>query len=267
MTEEIAGRFDGFIFDMDGVFYRGEHPLPGSRELLPALRQAGLSFILLTNNATLTSDDVSRKLARMGIVPPPDSILTSAGATAEYLREHHPEGGSVYVIGEAALVSSVAAVPGFRLDGWQPGYVVVGLDRQFNYDAMQRACSAIRRGARFMATNTDATLPVEGGEFWPGAGSIVAALRTCSGVEPLVIGKPSVYMADMALKRLELPADRVLCVGDRLDTDILFGARAGLKTALVLSGVSTRNDIPEAAAAPDYVFDDLPTLMRALGIR
>ena len=252
---------------MDGVFYRGEHPLPGARDLLPALREAGLSYILLTNNATLTPEDVSRKLARMGVTAPADAVITSAGATAEYLRDHHPEGGGVYVIGEAALVSLIAAVPRFRLDGWQPDYVVVGLDRQFNYDAMQRACSAIRRGAVFIATNGDATLPVEAGELWPGAGSIIASLKTCSGVDPLMIGKPSVYMADMALKRLELPADRVLCVGDRLDTDILFGARAGLPTGLVLTGVSTRNDIPNASAAPDYIFDDLPDLMQALGLR
>lgn len=265
MTNDLQGKFDGLIFDMDGVFYRGDHPLPGAREVLPSLRAAGLSFILLTNNATLTPDDVSRKLSRMGIAAPPDAIITSAGATAEYLREHHPEGGGVYVIGEEALVSTVGAVPGFRLDGWQPGYVVVGLDRQFDYSDMQRACSAIRRGAKFIATNPDATLPVEGGEFWPGAGSIIAAIRTCSGVEPVVIGKPNVYMADMALQRLELAADRVLCVGDRLDTDILFGARAGLPTALVLTGASSREDIPKASAAPDYVFEDLPGLLQALG--
>jgi 4-nitrophenyl phosphatase len=266
MAQDLNGRFDGFIFDMDGVFYRGERPLPGARELLPALRTAGLSYILLTNNATLTPEDVARKLARMGVAAPPDAIVTSAGATAEYLREQHPEGGGVYVIGEAALVSMVSAVPGYRLDGWQPDYVVVGLDRQFNYDAMQRACSAIRRGANFIATNSDATLPVEAGELWPGAGSIIASIRTCCGVEPLVIGKPSVYMADMALKKLELSADRVLCVGDRLDTDILFGARAGLPTGLVLTGVSSRSDIPDAAAAPDHVFEDLPHMMQALGL-
>jgi 4-nitrophenyl phosphatase len=203
----------------------------------------------------------------MGITASPESILTSAGATGEYLRGHHPEGGGVYVIGEAALVSLVGGLAGFRLDGWQPDYVVVGLDRRFDYSALQRACSAIRRGAAFIATNTDATLPIEGGELWPGAGSIVASISTCSGVEPLVIGKPNIYMADLALQMLELPADRVLCVGDRLDTDILFGARAGLPTALVLTGVSTRQDIPSAPAAPDYVFDDLSGLIAALGIR
>jgi 4-nitrophenyl phosphatase len=265
MAYDLIGKFDGLIFDMDGVFYRGEQPLPGARDVLPALRRAGLSYILLTNNATLTPEDVARKLSRMGIVASPEAILTSAAATAEYLCEHHPSGGGVYVIGEQALVSTIGSAPGFRLDGWQPDFVVVGLDRRFDYGAMQRACSAIRRGARFIATNTDATLPVEGGEFWPGAGSIVASIRTCSGIEPLVIGKPAIYMADMALRRLELPPERVLCVGDRLDTDILFGARAGLPTALVLTGVSARADIPGAAATPDYIFEDLPALLGALG--
>ena len=263
---EIAGKFAGLILDMDGVLYRGERALPGARELFPALRANGISFILLTNNATLTSEEFSAKLSRMGISVPPDTILTSAGATAIYMSEQYPEGGGVTVIGSTSLLATVTGMPGFRPDGWQPDFVVVGLDLKFNYDALQRACSAIRRGAHFIATNADATLPVEGGEQWPGAGSIVAAVQTCSGVAPTVIGKPERHMADMALELLELPAEQVLCVGDRLETDILLGARAGIPTALLLTGVSSREDVEGAEATPDYIFDDLAALMSALGI-
>ena len=262
----LAGKFAGLILDMDGVLYRGEQALPGARQLIAALRAKGISFILLTNNATLTSDDFSKKLARMGIEVEPERILTSAGATAIYLEKNYPEGGSVYVLGEAGLVSYLTRMPGFRLDEDNPRFVVAGLDYDFDYTAMRKACAAIRHGASFIATNADATLPVEGGELWPGAGSIVASIQTCSGVAPTVVGKPNIYMADMALEKLGLLADKVLCVGDRLETDILCGARAGIPAALLLTGVSRREDIEKAEAAPDYVFEDLPHLMLALGI-
>lgn len=264
MQGEMAGKFKGLILDMDGVLYRGEQALPGAVNLFPSLRAKGIAFILLTNNATLTAQDFSKKLARMGITVHPESILTSAAATADYLQKHFPEGGRVNVLGEAGLVAYMESMPNFRLDGWQPDFVVAGLDYHFNYDSLQRACSSIRRGAHFIATNADATIPIEGGELWPGAGSIVAAIRTCAGIDPVVIGKPNTYMAEMALEKLELAAAEVLCVGDRLETDILFGVRAGMSTALVLTGVSRREDIEKSEAKPTYVFDNLPSLMAAL---
>ncbi len=251
---------------MDGVLYRGQQALPGAQDLFRALRANALSFILLTNNATLTAQDFSKKLARMEIEVEPDCILTSAGATAIYIERTYPDGGTVYVLGEQGLVTYISCMPHFRLGDDHPDLVVVGLDYDFDYTAMRKSCTAIRQGAHFVATNADATLPVEGGELWPGAGSIVSSIQTCSGVAPTVIGKPNVYMADMALERLGLPADRVLCVGDRLETDILCGARAGIPTALVLTGVSSRTDIEHAEAAPDYIFEDLPDLMRAMEI-
>lgn len=268
MQGKIAGKFSGLILDMDGVLYRGQQALTGTSILFQALRAGGLSFILLTNNATLTSQDFSDKLARMSMNVSPETILTSAGATAIYLQQNFPQGGSVYVLGEAGLVSYMSSMPNFHLDleGRQPDFVVAGLDLHFTYDSMQKACSAIRRGARFIATNADATLPIEGGALWPGAGSIVASVQTCSGVAPTVIGKPNSYMADMALQKLGLPANKVLCVGDRLETDILFGERAGIATALVLTGVSTQADIESSGIKPDYIYDDLPALMRALEI-
>lgn len=266
MQTAVRHKISGLVLDMDGVLYRGERALPGSRELFPALRAAGLSVILLTNNSTLTPDAYAAKLARLGIVVEPEAILTSGVATAMYLTEHYPEGGRVYVLGEEGLLATVTAAPGFRAEGWQPDFVIVGLFFSFDYDSLQRACSAIRRGARFIATNTDATLPVEGGELWPGAGSIVAAVQTCSGITPMVIGKPSTRMAEMALAKLDLPAEEVLCVGDRLETDILMGARAGMPTALVLTGASRVEDVDSAEAKPDYIFEDLPSLMSALGL-
>jgi 4-nitrophenyl phosphatase len=251
---------------MDGVLYRGDEALPGAVELFPALRAAGLSFILLTNNATLAAQEFSRKLERMGISVEPEKILTSAGATAEYLVSEHPEGGDVYVLGSASLLATLTASHNFRTADGQPDFVVVGLDFGLTYRSLQQACSAVRKGARFIATNADLTLPVEGGELWPGAGSIVAAVQACSGVAPTVIGKPNGYMADVALERLGIAPTEALCVGDRLDTDIAFGARAGIPTALLLTGVSRREHISHAEAAPNHIFKDLADLMDALGI-
>ena len=266
VNDNIKGEFSGLILDMDGVLYRGNDALDGARELFPALRANKLSFILLTNNATLTARDFTNKLASMDIDVAPEFILTSAGGTAAYLKKSYPEGGGVYVLGEAGLVAFMTAMPGFTIEEQSPSFVVAGLDFDFNYETMKKACQAIRRGAHFIATNADATLPVEGGEVWPGAGSIVASLETCSGVAPTVIGKPNTYMATIALEKLGLPASQVLCVGDRLETDILFGARAGIPTVLVLTGVSSVQDIERAEAAPTYVFDNLPHLMQGLGI-
>ncbi len=263
---ELEGRYDGLILDMDGVLYRGNLSLPGARELFPALRADGVSFICLTNNATLSAEEFSAKLARMGITVGPDLILTSAGATARYLLETYPDGGGVTALGSDSLLRVLTADPRFRPEGWQPDFVVAGLDLRFNYDSLQRACSAIRRGARFIATNTDATLPVEGGEVWPGAGSIVAAVQTCSGVEPVVIGKPNRYIAQVALDMLGLPPERVLCVGDRLETDILLGANAGIPTALLLTGISTQEEAAVYPHPPTHIFADLWEMMRALGL-
>lgn len=266
MAGELSGKFSGLILDMDGVLYRGDHALQGASELFPALREAGISFILLTNNATLRATDFSNKLARMGISVGADRILTSAGATADYLQANFPEGGGVCVLGEEALVRTIEELPNFRVESESPDFVVAGLFFGFDYGALRRACSAIRRGARFIATNVDATLPVEGGNFWPGAGSLIAAVQTCSGVAPTVIGKPSVHGAEMALAKMRLPPSQVLCVADRLDTDIVMGRDAGVPTALLLTGVSQRADVERTGIVPDYIFDDLPALMTALGV-
>lgn len=267
MAGELQGKFKGLIFDMDGVLYRGDDALTGAQELFPALRAANLSFILLTNNATRTSQDFTAKLAKMGIDVEPERIMTSAGVTAGYLRANYPEGGKVCVLGEAGLVSYIESVPNFTVvDDDQADFVVVGLYYGFNYKELTRGCAAIRKGAHFIATNPDTTLPMEGGALWPGAGSIAAAVQTCSGIEPTIIGKPEIYGAEAALDDMQLRAAEVLCIGDRLETDIMMGCNAGIPTALVLTGVSSHADVDSTGIHPDYILDDLPALMAALGI-
>jgi 4-nitrophenyl phosphatase len=259
-------RAKAWIFDMDGVLYRGSQALPGVRELLDALTLRERRFMLATNNSTATPEAYESKLAAMGIEVSAAEVLTSGLATRDYLMQTLPDGAGIYVIGMPALRELLFAGTPFNPVQYgeeQPEAVVVGLDLGFTYDKLKIANEAIRHGARFIATNADATLPTEAG-LVPGAGSIIAALETASGQRPVVIGKPETPMLEAAMARMGVGPDETVMIGDRLDTDILAGARAGVPTVLVLTGVSTREDLATAEALPDVVVSDLPSLVEAL---
>jgi len=236
---------NAFIIDMDGVLYRGEAAIPGAAEFLALLREWGKKFLLLTNNSTRTPAQYVEKLARMGIKVSEDDIFTSAQATALYLRRVAPPGSRVYLIGMDGIREALLA-EGFALaDGIDVDFVVVGMDTTVTYEKLKKATLAIRAGAEFIATNPDKTLPTEEG-IVPGAGSILAAIETATDVKPTVIGKPQKPIFDIALKRLGSPPEETAVIGDRLETDILGGIQSGLKTILVLSGVTTREDLDRA---------------------
>ncbi|MGI8587364.1 MAG: HAD-IIA family hydrolase [Chloroflexia bacterium] len=259
--------FKALLLDMDGVLYRGDTLLPGAAGLFPALQRAGVSVILVTNNSTRSAASVASKLQGMGITVPVKSILTSAMATARWLRGQAPGGAGVYIVGSADLAKVVMECEGCVLDAESPEFVVVGLDTEVTYAKLRTASLAIARGARFVATNVDASLPMEGGEFWPGAGAIVAAIAKTVGRGPdVVLGKPEPALFEQAVEMLGLPPEEVLVVGDRAETDILAGKRAGLPTALVLTGVTQPSEVaglpPEMR--PDYVFDNLEELRKAV---
>ena len=256
----------GYIFDMDGVLYRGGEKLPGVNDLFNALQLRERTIILATNNSMATPATYVSRLAAMGIDIDQTNILTSGSATAAYLEEVLPPKSGIYVIGMPALRELIFA------DGrFQPvqfgeeavAAVVAGLDLSFSYDKLRLAAAAIRAGARFVATNSDATLPTEDG-LQPGAGSIMAAIAVASGTQPVVVGKPEPLMVHEALRLFDLGAHETVMIGDRLDTDILAGERAGTLTALVLTGVSTRDDLASADPLPDLVFSDLPAMLEAL---
>ena len=263
MNQPIAA----LVLDMDGVIYRGDEALPGAVALFPALRAAGVSVILATNNATQSPAEFQAKLARLGIKVAVEQILTSATATAAWLAEAAPAGPRVYVVGAPSLRSMILALPGAVWDEARPDYVVVGLDPDLTYATLRTAAVALQRGARFVATNTDASLPKEGGANWPGAGAIVAALATTVGRGPdVVLGKPEPALYTLARARLGTPPAATLAVGDRAETDILGGRRAGLPTALVLTGVTGAAEVPQLPAdrRPDYVFHNLEELTAAV---
>jgi phosphoglycolate/pyridoxal phosphate phosphatase family enzyme len=252
------------LFDLDGVIYRGKTVLPHAADTVAWARERGLAVRFLTNNSTVTRDDYSRRLGEFGIPTPPGEIMTSAYATALYLKSRGDDSATVLVVGEGGLRDEIAAV-GLHVvlppagDGVR--YVVVGMDRAFNYASLHTAMSAILSGAEFIASNRDPTFPVENG-LLPGGGTIVAAIESAVGFAPLLIGKPETLMVELVLADVECQPAQALIVGDRLDTDIKTGRAAGLHTALVLTGISSADDVRRAPEGmkPDWVLETLAQL-------
>lgn len=251
-----------YIFDMDGVLYRGHEAIAGAAEFLYDLSASQTPFRLLTNNSSQTPEQYADKLAGMGITVQPEHIMTSALATAEYLARVAPQGGRVYAIGGEGVRDAVRR-HGFTLVSEAPAdFVVVGIDWSVNYDAFRRAAAAIRGGARFIGTNGDKTFPHPDGII-PGNGALLAFIQTATDVKPTVIGKPEVGIFIETSHSMGVAPDRTVMVGDRLDTDIEGAARAGMRSVFLLSGVHTQADLAWAPAQPDLIFDDIAVLRQA----
>lgn len=252
----------GFIFDMDGVVYRGSRAIPGAPEFLAGLRRRQIPFVFLTNNSTTPPEAVAQRLRGMAIEASAADILTSSEVTAAVLAEQAPK-SRVFVIGEYG-VSAALAARGLTLveDYREADTVVLGMDRDLTYARLRDAALAIRRGAAFIATNADRTLPDEIGEI-PGAGALVAALVAATDVRPRIIGKPEPVIFKYALGRLGVAPEATACVGDRPETDVTGGQRSGLHTIGLLSGVGTAETFAALQPPPDWVFADLAALGRA----
>jgi HAD superfamily hydrolase (TIGR01457 family) len=258
--ERIIDAFDAFIFDMDGVLYLADQPIETAAEFIGLLSEEGRQVLFLTNNSKYGLEYYRRKLKGMGINARGGSILSSSTVMREYLQEKHKaEKKTAFVIGGRALEKEVARVPLEIVtgeEGKRADCVVVGWDTRITYEKLKIACLAIFNGAAFVATNDDATFPAPEGK-WPGAGAMVGALQACTGIRPVVVGKPNRFMMDAAMRRLKAGRGRTLMIGDRLETDVLGGSRAGMKTCLVLTGVSGREDARKARIRPDYIVDNL----------
>ena len=258
-----------FVFDLDGVVYRGEQPLPGAVDSIEALRRLGHQVYFFTNNSTHTRTTYAEKLARMGVPADEDHIMTSAYATALYLTEKGARGASVFVVGEEGPREELRAA-GLKLveDGLDEkvDYVVAGLDRKFDYDTLTKAQHAILAGAEFIATNRDATFPLEEGLIVPGSGALVSAIEAAAGVTPILIGKPETYAMCKVLELAHASPENSVVVGDRLDTDVLVGKRIGAITVLVLTGVTTEEDLASAPPElrPDVVVHGLSEMLGKL---
>ncbi len=251
----------GFLIDMDGVLYRGSELIPGADRFLNDLRLRQIPFLLLTNNSQRTRRDVVIRLRRMGIEVEEQRIFTSAMATARFLAKQKPN-GTAFVIGEGGLLHALH-FNGYAIVERDPDCVVVGEGRAFTMELLEAAGRMILAGARLVATNLDPNCPADGG-LRPGCGAIVAFLEKVTGVQAFSVGKPSPVMMLEACRELGVPPSEVTMVGDMMATDILGGVQVGMRTVLVLSGVTQESDVPKYAYRPDRVVASIAELLPAV---
>ena len=248
----------GFICDMDGVIYHGDRLLPGVTEFVNWMQKEKKEFLFLTNSSEYSPLELKQKLARMGLDVDESHFYTSALATAHFLKTQMP-GCSAYVIGAPGLLNALHDA-GIALNDVNPDYVVVGETRNYNYDSVLRAVTHVYNGARLIATNTDLTAPGQNGII-PACRAFVAPIELAAKKSAYFIGKPNPLMMRTGLKKLGVHSENAAMIGDRMDTDIIAGIETGLDTVLVLSGVTSRDDLVDYPYRPTYILDgvgDIP---------
>ena len=248
--------------DMDGVLVREDHAIPGADRFIARLRELGTPFLVLTNNSIYTQRDLAARLRANGIDVPEEAIWTSALATARFLESQRPQ-GSAFVIGEAGLTTALHDA-GYTLTERSPDYVVLGETRTYSFERISRAIRLIVAGARFIATNPDATGPSTDGPL-PATGSVAALISRASGVEPYFVGKPNPLMMRSALNAIDAHSETAAMIGDRMDTDIVSGLEAGMETILVLTGITTREDAEMHPYRASRVVESIADLVDTLG--
>lgn len=257
-----------FIFDLDGVVYRGRKVIPRASKTIGCLRARGHRIYFLTNNSSLSREGFKQRLSHFRIDCRKEEVMSSGYATTLFLKRRRFK-GNVFVIGGDGLVREIKRA-GFRVvnrKGHNIQCVVVGMDRKFTYNDICVAQQAILKGALFVATNADPTYPVEGGVL-PGAGTLVSAIKTASLSSPVIIGKPNTFMLKEILRDAEVSFRDAVLVGDRLETDISLGKKCGVKTVLVLTGISNFSDLKKAGKnqKPDYVIKNISGLLKLKNI-
>jgi NagD protein len=243
---------------MDGVLVHEGTLIPGADAFLDKLRASGTPFLVLTNNSIYTPRDLRYRLLTTGLDVPVESIWTSALATATFLHDQRPE-GSAFVIGEAGLTTALHEI-GYVLTSSSPDYVVLGETRTYSFEAVTTAIRLILDGARFVATNPDATGPSNEGVL-PATGSIAALISRATGVEPYFVGKPNPLMMRAALNRLQAHSETTVMIGDRMDTDVVAGLEAGMRTVLVLTGITAREDVDRFPFRPSRIVSSIAELV------
>lgn len=262
----LTTRYRGFVLDLDGTVYLGEELLPGSRETISALRDAGAGLLYLTNKPLESGASYADKLTALGLPTDPNEIVTSLDALVGYMTDHHP-GAPVLCVSEP-LVATTMAAAGFEIvdldRAEKASAVVVAFDRTFDYPKLHAAFKAVRNGAVIVATNPDRFCPTPDGGL-PDCAAMLAAVEACTGEKAeAVVGKPSAQMMETILRRLHLPPHEVLMVGDRLETDVAMARRAGVDAALTLSGATTAQEAARADPPPTFVLNNLGDLPAAL---
>ncbi len=247
-----------WLTDMDGVLVHEEVPIPGAREFVEALKSSGRGFLVLTNNSIFTPRDLRARLLGSGIDVPEESTWTPTLATAQFLNDQRQR-GTADVVGEAGLTTALHDI-GYVMTDRDPDYVVLGETRTYSFEAITRAIRLIAAGARFIATNPDPSGPSQHGML-PATGSVAALISTATGRTPYFIGKPNPLMMRSALTRLTARFETTVMVGDRMDTDIISGLEAGLRTILVTTGSTRPEQVDTFPYRPTRVVDSVADLI------
>lgn len=247
-----------YLTDMDGVLVHENHMVPGADQFLAELRDNNIPFLVLTNNSIYTARDLQARLRHTGLDIPVESIWTSALATATFLRDQRPN-GTAYVVGESGLTTALHEI-GYVLTDSDPDYVVLGETRTYSFEAITTAIRLISAGARFIATNPDPTGPSREG-ILPATGSVAALITRATGKEPYYVGKPNPLMMRSALRRINAHSQSTVMIGDRMDTDVISGLEAGMRTILVTTGISTQATVEQYPYRPTAILHSVAELV------
>jgi NagD protein len=251
-------KITSWLTDMDGVLVHEGHVLPGAAELIAKWQAAETPFLVLTNNSIYTPRDLSARLVAGGLNVPEDRIWTSALATAAFLDKQQPK-GTAYVIGESGMTQALHDI-GYTQTEINPDYVVLGETRNFNFENLTKAIRLINGGARFIATNPDATGPSAEGPL-PATGSVAALITKATGMEPYIVGKPNPMMFRSAMRKIGAHSESTGMIGDRMDTDVVAGIEAGLHTVLVLTGIADDAEIKKYPFRPTEILQSVADLV------
>ena len=246
--------YKGYLIDLDGTAYHGTRVINETLSFVKKLNAQGIPYLFLTNNSTKTPEMVAGLLKEIGYPVTEEQVYTPSLATAQYIYDENPQ-AKVFMIGEDGLEKALLE-KGLTITDDQPDYVVIGLDREINYEKLSLACLAIRNGATFISTNGDIAIPTERG-LLPGNGALTSVLTVATGVNPIFIGKPERIIMEKALELIGLDALEVAMIGDNYFTDILAGIHAGMPTIYIEGGVSTRDEVMNYDTPPTHILKDL----------
>ncbi len=247
-------QYKGYLIDLDGTMYKGKEKIEEAGEFVHRLQQKGLPYLFVTNNSSRRPEQVAEKLQGFDIPATKDQVFTTSMATAQFIADRKPN-STAFVIGEEGICSALEE-KGITLKNENPDFVVVGIDRNINYEKLSLACLGVRNGATFISTNGDIAIPTERG-LLPGNGSLTSVVTVSTQTDPIFIGKPESIIMEQALSVLGVAKEDTLMVGDNYDTDILAGINAGLDTLLVHTGVTTKEILQGKEIQPTYTIDTL----------
>lgn len=251
-------KIECWLTDMDGVLVHEGRALPGAADVIKQWKEQGLRFLVLTNNSIYTPRDLAARLKATGLAIPEEAIWTSALATADFLHSQKPK-GTAFVLGEAGLTTAMHEI-GYVMTDVNPDYVVLGESRNFNFDSLTKAIRLINNGARFIATNPDATGPSAEGVL-PATGSVAALITKATGKDPYIVGKPNPMMFRSAMNKINAHSESTGMIGDRMDTDVVAGIEAGLHTVLVLTGIADDAEINKYPFRPNEILNSIADLL------